>query len=150
MLCTRLFSALIIDDLRHRCVVARRPVFKKWPAAREMSWPAAACASINETSSDCRHPKISTNFLYTQRPPRLRRHTIPQRADRQSIASERSPARDARHQTTPAAHLNGWQNGVSLLLAISDPRYPKDAEPGAAAKGTAGSDKTAATSRRVA
>ena len=35
---------------------------------------------------------------------------------------------------------------TSLLLAISDPRYPKDAELGARATGMAGSDKTAAAS----
>jgi hypothetical protein len=123
-----------------------------WPAAREMilSWPAAACASIYETGFGSPSSEYSTNFLYTQRPPRLRRHTIPQTS---------RPAIDRlgmiiRQRCQASDHLcprfERAAESISLLLVISDPRYPKDDELGAAAKGTAGSDKTAATSRRVA
>jgi len=46
----------------------------------------------------------------------------------------------------PRPRYERTAESISLLLVISDPRYPKDAELGAAATGMAGSDKKAAAS----
>src|SRR6476620_117487 len=78
--------------------------------------------------------QYSTNFLYTQRPPRLRRHTNPQTSrseiDRLGmIIRQRCQASDH-----PRRGPERTAESVSLLLAISDSRYSKDAEPGAAAR----------------
>jgi hypothetical protein len=106
-----------------------------------LSWPAGVCASIQETGFGSPSSEYSTNFLYTQRPPRLRRHTIPQTSrpaiDRLGmITRQRCQASDH-----PCRRSERTAESVSLLLVISDPRYPKDDELGAAATGTAGSEK---------
>jgi len=84
--------------------------------------------------------------LYTQRPPRLRRHTIPQTSrpaiDRLGmITRQRCQASDH-----PCRRSERTAESVSLLVAMSDLQYPKDDELDAAAKRMAGSDKKAAAS----
>ena len=93
--------------------------------------------------------RILDEFLYTQRPSRLRRHTIPQTSrpaiDRLGmITRQRCQASDH-----PCRTSGQMAESVSLLLAISDLQFPKDAELDAAATETAGSDKKAAASHWV-
>ncbi len=111
------------------------------PGARELisGRPAEATrALIWEIGFGSSSPEYSTNFLYIQRPPRWRRHTIPQTSrpaiDRRGmITRQRCQASDhVCPRSGPTA------DSVLLPLAIigSPQRYPETAEPCDSAMGT--------------
>ena len=106
-----------------------------------LSWPAGVCASIQETGFGSPSSEYSTNFLYTQRPPRLRRHTIPQTSrpaiDRLGmITRQRCQVSD---HAGPRSERTAEFTSLLLATVIPDIRRMLNWEP--AQQGWAGSDK---------
>jgi hypothetical protein len=85
--------------------------------------------------SDHRHPNTRRIFCVPSVLHGCAAIPFPKRADRQSIVSAWLPARAAKHQNHPCRTSEREAESVSLLLAIIDPRYPRDAELGATATG---------------